>query len=221
MTHVRTSSHGFRESSRWREDVRRRRQISQVLHVIAPAAAMCIALSDGPEVMCPALVTVTTWTVWPWNALLCMAAAILLWDVRVFWLRRRGAPTLLRPTLPVNSPYQALRFSEDILDLTNVQRGGDSGLWEAAAAVPLAALAYTASQLGERMALPWLERTVGQLAAEAPTAVWEEAAETVAAATPELLHHGFVGAMRMNERQRESVAHVMRDAITEHAAVRR
>jgi type IV secretion system protein VirD4 len=219
---MRASSHGFNDPNTWQQADLRRRQISQLLHIMAPAASLCIVLSVGPDEMFPAGMTAAVWTSWPWNALLPLAAGVLIWDVRAAVLRRRGGRGALRPTFPVVSVGQAFRFAEHALALRDVGRGNSAVVWESLAQAPLAALVYTASRLCEDMAMAWLEHTVCQLAspAHARTA-WEQAATAVAAASPDLLHHRFVAAMGMDERQRDSVALVMREAITSPAAAQR
>lgn len=205
----------------------RRRQISQLLHVIAPAAAMCIVLSAGPEALFPPAMAARTFTGWPWNLLIAMALGVAIWDVRALLLRRRGRGRL---TLPVESLPHAVHFAEDALGVSTWAQGirgyvgsraDAAGIWESQAVLPLAALAYVASGSQHGNAGEWLARTVTGLASADSDEAWREAACAVASADP-LLRQSFMRAMCMQPRQRDSVALVMNEAILgTHVAVQR
>lgn len=206
----------------WRTADVRRRQISQLLHVLAPAVAMCIVLTATPEVM---FGSAATWSSWPWNLLLALGFAVLLWDVRALVLRRRARRTPL--TMPVDSITQALRFAEDALGINAwpgtvgyvgsrpipmVERDTRT-VWESYAVQPLAALAYAASQPQHHNPTHWLERTVTRLASSDSDDAWCEAARAVTAASAPAVQSSFFQTMNMERRQRDSVALVMREAI--------
>lgn len=195
----------------------RRRQISQLLHVITPTIALCLVLTAGPEqIFAPG----ATWTDWPWNLLLTMTFGIAVWDVRAALLRRRGREPL---TFPVACAAQAWRFAEDVLGVNTGPSGSagyvgprrpPAGIWEYCSVGPLAALAYTASQAPHVKAADWLVATLTRLASLDSDAAWQEAAHVVATTTvPTLLHSAFFRTMDMEDRQRTSVAVAMRDAI--------
>lgn len=211
-------------STSWDADLRRH-QISQLLHVITPAAAMCVALSAGPEAMFPPTASAATWMSWPWNLLLSMVFGVLAWDVRALWLRRRGRRRALN--FPVNSVDQALRFAEDALGVNKSSQqsagyGGPrtgAGLWETVAVLPLAALAFAASKPQHTDPMQWLTRTVDQLAADGSDRAWQLAAEAIGAAANTHLHDGFVRTTNMSQRQRDSLVLVMRDALAPYLAV--
>lgn len=206
----------------WDADVRRR-QISQLLHVITPAVAMCVVLTAGPGAM---FASTAAWSTWPWNLLLAMGVGVLVWDVRALWLRRRVRRTPL--TVPVDSIGQAFRFAEDALGLSAwppspgdyvgrraaapIDRGNTT-VWESYAVLPLAALAYTASQTQDGNAMEWLTRTVTRLCSADADEAWGEAAHAVAATTTPTVHSSFFRTVNMEHRQRDSVALVMRDAV--------
>jgi hypothetical protein len=204
----------------WDADLRRR-QISQLLHVITPAAAMCIVLSAGPEAMFPPVVSAATWMSWPWNLLLPMAFGVLAWDLRALLLRHRGPLTL-----PVRSVDQAFRFAEDALLVSRWSRspGGyvgprtAAGVWETRAVLPLAALAFAASQHANPM--QWLTRTIDQLATDGTDRAWDGAAKAIGGANIDL-HEAFVQTMNMSPPQRDSLVLVMRDALAPLVAARR
>lgn len=207
----------------WSDADVRRWQISQLLHALTPAAALCVVLTAGPEgtVTSPA-----TWSSSPWNLLFTMGFGVLVWDVRALWLRRRGRRTPL--TVPVDSIEHAWSFAEDALGVNAWPsgRGGLVGLrsvtaidrdttmvWKSFAVQPLAALAYAASELQNDNAMGWLVRTVTRLSCADSDDAWAEAAHAVAATTPPMMHSSFGRAVNMEHRQRDSVAVVMRDAV--------
>lgn len=211
----------------------RRRQISQLLHVITPAAAMCIVLTATPEVI---FGSAASWSSWPWNLLLAIGLGVLLWDVRALLLRRRGRRTPL--TVPVDSMVEAIRFAEDALgrgawppgtgsylgSRTPAVTDGDStALWQSYAVPPLAALAYAASRSEVENPAEWLESTATRLTSSESDEGWCEAARAVGAtAAPAVVQSSFFRTMNMEPRQRDSVALVMREAVLgASAAVRR
>jgi hypothetical protein len=213
-------------ASTWWDADLRRHQISQLLHVITPAAAMCIVLSAGPEAMFPPVVSAATWMSWPWNLLLSMVFGVLAWDVRALWLRRRGRRRAL--SFPVDSVDQAFRFAEDALGVNRwthqpggyVGPGSGAGVWETLAVLPLAALAFAASKPQHTDPMQWLTRTVDQLATDGSDRAWQLAAEAVGVANTHL-HDAFVRTTNMSQRQRDSLVLVMRDALAPLVAVRR
>lgn len=203
----------------------RRHQISQVLHIITPAAAMCIVLSAGPETMFPSTAPAHAWVVWPWNALLAMAIGVIVWDGRALLLRRRGRRDALR--FSVRSVEEAFRFAEEALGVNHGSTTSDhrrrttaTGLWETRAVAPLAALAYTATASEQASPLHWLASTVDQLATDGSERSWQCAAAAISAVSSHL-HEAFVSVMNMSQPQRDSVVLVMRDAIIPCLAVGR
>lgn len=207
----------------WSDADVRRRQISQLLHALIPAAAMCVVLTAGPEVK---VTSPTTWSSGSWNLLLALVFGVIVWDVLVLRLRRRGRRAPL--TVPVDSVEHALRFAEDALGVNAWPwgRGGYVGLrsvaaidrdttmvWKSCAVWPLAALACAASVPQNDNAMGWLVGTVIRLSSIDSDDVWAEVAHAVAATTPPTMHSSFVRVMNMGHRQRDSVAVVMRDAV--------
>lgn len=215
-------SYGYLDNPGIRLDANvRRRQISQLLHVITPAAAMCLVLTASPQVMFDSM---ATWLSWPWNLLLALAFGVLIWDLRALLLRRRGRVAPL--TVPVKSMAHAIDFAEDSLGLSAWPPGpGDyvgsrnavarqsTTVWHSYAVLPLAALAYAASQPQAGDAQEWLERTVTGLASADSDDAWREAARAVAAVAAPTVNSSFFHAMNMEQRHRDSVARVMREAI--------
>lgn len=208
--------------SRLDADVRRR-QVSQLLHVITPAAAMCLVLTASPQVM---FGSAATWLSWPWNLMLGLIIGVLIWDVRALLLRRCGSTSPV--TVPVDSMAQAFHFAEDALGLSARPPGpgdyvgprsaagsndGSSLMWRSCAVLPLAALAYAASQPENGTSREWLEHIVTGLASADSDDAWREAAHAVAATTAPTVNSSFFHAMNMEQRQRDSVALVMREAI--------
>jgi len=224
MTEI--SYRSINDPSLWpaRADMRRH-QISQILHIITPAAAMCIVLSAGPETVFPSTAPAHVWMIWPWNVLLAMAIGVIVWDGRALFLRHRGRRDALR--FSVRSGEEAFRFAEEALGVNHGSENSDhrgrttaTGLWETCAVAPLAALAYTAAASEPARPLHWLASTVDQLAADGSERSWQRAAEAISAVSTHL-HEAFVSVMNMSQRQRDSVVLVMRDAITPCLAVRR
>ncbi|WP_131536380.1 hypothetical protein [Mycolicibacterium aromaticivorans] len=201
----------------------RRRQISQLLHVLAPTAALCVVLTAGPDMMAA---SPAAWAKGPWNLVLAIGFGVLVWDMRALWLRRRArrAPA----TLPVHSIGHAFRFAEDALGVRAWPSGrGDyvghrsaaeidrdtSGVWASYAVQPLAALACAASQPRKDGAMEWLVHTVTRLSCADSDDAWRDAAHAVAATTDPTMRASFFRTMNMEHRQRQSVALVMRDAV--------
>lgn len=211
-------------SNMWSDPDTRRRQISQLLHVLAPTAALCVVLTAGPDMMAapPA-----TWSNGPWNLVLAMGFCVFVWDMRALWLRRRAqrAPA----ALPVHSIGHAFRFAEDALGVHDgwpsgrgdyvghrsgpVIDGDTSGVWASCAVQPLAALAYAASQPRNDGAMEWLVHTVTRLSCADSDDAWRDAAHAIAATTGPTMRASFFRTMNMEHRQRQSVALVMRDAV--------
>lgn len=214
-------SYGYLNDSGNRLDADvRRRQISQLLHVITPAAAMCLVLTASPQVM---FASMATWLSWPWNLLLILGFGVLIWDMRALLLRRRARST--PATVPVESMTQAFRFAEEALGLSArppgyvgprsaaAPRRDTSTLWQSSAVLPLAALAYAASQPENGDSREWLEHIVDGLTAADSDDAWRQAAHAVAATTEPTVNSSFFRAMNMEQRQRDSLALVMREAI--------
>lgn len=130
------------------------------------------------------------------------------------------------PTTTITTPMEALTVAETIMAMSTVGLGstdqfGDSGVWEANAAGPLAAFLYAASPVGNNGGMRWVLRAVDNIArpkkrqqnTQAPLEPgWKTAAKLCG--PYDELALGLERIAAMGPGQRDSVAITMRKAIT-------
>jgi hypothetical protein len=137
------------------------------------------------------------------------------------------------PTTTITTPMEALTVAETIMAMSTVGLGsteqfGDSGVWEANAAGPLAAFLYAASPVGNNGGIRWVLRAVDNVArrkkrkqdgqepldldGDGSDPGWKTAAKLCG--RYEELALGLERIAAMGPGQRDSVAITMRKAIT-------
>jgi hypothetical protein len=182
----------------------------QTWMTVGPALAVLIVVAAaGPHVLFPAAVSATTLLLW----LLIGAAAaghLAVSLLRARWRRdaRRGS---------VDSLSRAMSMAEDMLLVASLRT---EALWCSMAVMPLAALLYTASPLGNGPGWAWLAGLTGPLRDEHSAAGWCAAAAAVGEVDPTLSH--WISDIAMWEgRQRASVGVVIGAAVANHVGTLR
>ncbi len=121
------------------------------------------------------------------------------------------------PTVAITGAHEAVSVAESIMRMTSVTMGFDGdragGVWESRAVLPMAALLYAASPLGNNEGIAWVLRAVDNASADRSNeAGWHQAVSICRGV--EVLALGLSRILEMEPRQRDLVALTMRKATT-------
>lgn len=182
----------------------------QTWMTVGPAlAALVVVAAAGPQALFPAAVSATTMLLW------LLIGAALAGHLAVSLLRRRW----IRDSRAgrVDSLSRAMSMAEDMLLVASLRT---EALWRSMAVMPLAALLYTASPLGNGLGWAWIAGLTGPLRDEHSTTGWGAASAAVGEVDPTLAHW-ISDIAKLEGRQRAGVGVVIGDAVANHVGTLR
>lgn len=128
------------------------------------------------------------------------------------------------PTTLIGTPDQAVTIANTMMQMSAVGMGSgadqvtDAGIWESNTETPLAAMLYAASPRGNGAGIGWVLLAVNNTSSTPPGTTmptdpgWEHAAEIVA--TIPLFRDALLATLKMDPKQRDSIALTMRKSVT-------